>query len=230
MPKDLLQIGKIQKHETRPFVLNHCFSSQTIREIISIQKECFLDKKRCHQKLFKDKAPQGITAHPSPEHHKSLSDIIRPILSDELKVPYEIEFAFHQNKFPYGVHTDSGYDPDEYIYKQGIIPLEISPAKNDVFTIIFEQKVYHSFGISLDQISKIKDQKWYKAAEKDFSSKDIPLDQKYFDYLTPALNFKWRVGDMAIWDRAHLHCSSEFELTGIQEKLGLMWITKIKAP
>jgi len=228
--KDPSQIKLIQKHETKPLVLSQCLPHESIRKIMRIQKECFLDKERCHQKLFKDQIPQGITAHPSPIHHKNLSDIIRPVLKNELTLPYDIDFAFHQNKFPYGVHTDSGYDPNEMIYKQGIIPLEIHPVLNDVYTIIFEQKVYHSYGISLDKIADIRNELWYQLPKNVSSTEHIPLDQKYFEYLSPALSFQWKIGDMAIWDRAHLHCSSEFQLTGIKEKLGLMWITKIKAP
>ena len=230
MPKKLFQIKKIQQHETQPLVLSNCLTPQSIQEILLIQKQCFLDKERCHQKLFKDSIPQGITAHPAPHHHEALSKIVRPVLNKELSLPYEIDFAFHQNKFPYGVHTDSGYEPDELIYKQGIIPLEINPTEHDVYTIIFHQKVYHSYGISLEKISDIQKENWYQPIKNKKQTDHIPLDQKFFQFLSPALNFKWKIGDMAIWDRAHLHCSSEFELTGIQEKLGLMWITKIKAP
>jgi len=231
-------ISEIQRHEAAPQKLENLFSKAELDEIRSIRQEAYQDKSRCSTKLIANSSkPLGHTAHPGPELKKRLENIVRPKLSSHCPEKFEMDFAFHRNLFPYGIHTDSGYDPQEMIYKQGIIPLDVFPNDGEVYTVIFDQKCYHSISyprkletiksLTPEELKQVKDwnsektkNEWYKYWEKN-------EDQfENFNGLSIALPFKWKAGNMALWDRAHLHCSSDFSVHKIEGKSGLMWISR----
>jgi hypothetical protein len=218
-------IRAIQSHEKSPFVICDAVSPKKLQEIEAVFASCKTIDTQRHEKLFTKQGPRGVTVHPDEAHKSRLEETLRPVLDGYLQEPYEIDFAFHQNKFPYGIHTDSGYDPKELIYKQGIIPLEIKPSLAKVYTVIFAEKVYHSTGFPLRDAKDL-----YEAPQ---DSLDRAIDPSMLpaeaSKLQVAEAFEWKIGSMTIWDRAHLHCSSLFKATGIESKTGLMWITRRKS-
>tara|TARA_Y100000590_G_scaffold466313_1_gene641253 strand:+ start:2116 stop:2859 length:744 start_codon:yes stop_codon:yes gene_type:complete len=232
-------IKKIQSWESPPKNLENIFSETDLENLKKIADQCYQTPEWCQEKLIqKTGEPLGKMAHPKNEMKLSVESIVKKALNPWLDGTYEMEFTFHKNYFPYGIHTDSGYDPDEKIYKQGIIPLEVYPKNKPVYTVIFEQKSYHSVGFPRDP--KVIENLTQKEKEVliDFcpgvySPSKMEL-RKYWDEsalnwlngFKIALPFEWKRGSMALWDRAHLHCSSDFEGHGIEGKLGLMWISR----
>ncbi len=229
MHKSKELIAEIQARETSPQAYPRSLQENALVRIEGILETCRTMDSQRHEKLLTKEGPRGITVHPDPKHKSLLEEILRPSLDDHLKEPYSIDFAFHQNKFPYGIHTDSGYDENEQIYKQGIIPLDVSPKEASVYTVIFKEKVYHSTGFPLKDTSVI-----VRGCSVEPLQNMSGHTEKIESYLLPpeasqltvALPFKWKRGSMAIWDRAHLHCSSLFAEAGIESKTGLMWITR----
>ena len=71
---------------------------------------------------------------------------IEPLINSTGRLTLSFDFAFHGNQKPYGIHTDAGYDPQEVIFQQGIIPLSFEPKTSSVYTVILDQKCYHSTG------------------------------------------------------------------------------------
>lgn len=232
-------IKKVQELESPPKVLSGAFNPSELNQIRAIRDEAYTDQERCAEKLLsKTSEPLGKMAHPNETLKQQLENIVRPKLRDDLTEEYEMDFSFHRNLFPYGIHTDSGYDKTEVIYKQGIIPLDVFPSDGEVYTVIFDQKCYHSISYPKD-LKTIKTLKPHELEQiKDWGPENINKDDfsKYwkseedqfdnFKSLSIALPFKWSSGDMAIWDRAHLHCSSDFSVHNIKGKSGLMWISR----
>ncbi len=229
-------IKDVQRFEEAPLTLKGVFTEDELTIIRNVRDEAYTDHERTAEKLLsKESEPLGKMAHPNSELKKILEDLVRPKLKDIATEDYEMEFSFHRNFFPYGIHTDSGYDTEELIYKQGIIPLNVFPENGEVYTVIFDQKCYHSISYpnSLETIKSLKPEELEQI--KDWSKTNTPKEElsKYweseddfqnFNNLSLALPFKWEMGDMAVWDRAHLHCSSDF--SNIQGKSGLMWVSK----
>lgn len=232
-------IKEAQGFESKPEVLKGVFSPKELKKLNEIKTKAYQDQERCAEKLLsKDKEALGKMAHPNASLKEQIENIVRPKLKSILTEDYKMEFSFHRNFFPYGIHTDSGYDQNEKIYKQGIIPLEILPQGGEVYTVIFDQKAYHSISYPKD-IETIKALKPNELNQiKSWSKEPIDKEElsKYwndptntfskFKGLSVALPFKWQMGSMAIWDRAHLHCSSDFSVHGIEGKWGLMWISR----
>lgn len=237
--KSTQSIKEIQSFESKPQSFKKVFTPTELKAINQIKEEAYLDEARCAEKLLsKNKQALGKMAHPNPALKIRIENILRPKLSSILTEDYELDFSFHRNFFPYGIHTDSGYDQDEAIYRQGIIPLEVSPTGGEVYTVIFDQKAYHSISyprdletikaLNTEELNQIKS--WSKAAvDKEVFSRywnDPQEDFQAFEGLSIALPFKWEMGSMAVWDRAHLHCSSDFSVHGVKGKWGLMWISR----
>jgi len=237
--KSIQVIKDIKRFESKPSVLSQIFSSLELDQIRSIRDEAYKDLARCAEKLLsKTSEPLGKMAHPNAELKTKLENIIKPKLKDVFTEECEMEFSFHRNLFPYGIHTDSGYDTAEPIYKQGIIPLDVYPADGDVYTVIFDQKCYHSISYPKDletirslkpeELEQVKDWSEAGSTKEELSKYWEPNKDQFenFKGLSIALPFKWNQGNMAVWDRAHLHCSSDFSISGIEGKSGLMWISR----
>lgn len=231
-------IAKIQKHETQPRCLEGLFTDKELNEIHQAAIETYKHPDRCNEKLIKESGePLGKMGHPKDDEAQFIEGLLRSKLSPFLPHEYGLAFTFHRNYFPYGTHTDSGYDPKEFIYKQGIIPLEVDPVGQLVHTIIFEQKAYHSVSYpgKLETIQSLREEELQviEGFNQDQSISEEELlryfqgskDLERFRGFQIALPFKWVRGNMALWDRAHLHCSSDFDNHGIKGKLGLMWIS-----
>ena len=233
-------IRQIQSHEEPPRALKNLFSEDEIQRLIEIKNQCFLGTSNTSEKLHtKDKGPLGKMAHLTENFHQEVSRLIRSKIEDYVSGEFEMSFTFHRNFFPYGIHTDAGYESGEYLYKQGIIPLEVFPKSQPVYTVIFQQKCYHpiSYPRSLETIQSLKPEELatisglshqYSISQKDLETywQGSPEDHEWLKGFEIALPFQWNIGDMALWDRAHLHCSSDFENHGIEGKVGLMWVSR----
>jgi len=234
-------IKKIKSYESPVVPLINFFVSDEIKQMIHWSEICFANEEGVSTRLQSDKANNNdITGHPSEPLKSEISAFLKnkfsKIINKDNKLNIEFDVAFHANKKPYGIHTDSGYDPNELIYKQGIIPLINKPINKKTHTVILRQKCYHSS--SFPNIKE--DLKAQKHVEHlDFESPMSPEVYKTYWEECPERSlqmqgftidypFEWNINDTVIWDRSHIHCSSDFEATGVNFKLGLMWISRIK--
>lgn len=241
MIKSAELISKIKEFESPIIKLEQFFNDNEINLMLNWYEQCLSKNHEITTRLDDYQAKNNdITAHPAGDLKNEicsfLNEKLQPIINKSSKLNIEIDCAFHANKKPYGIHTDSGYDPNEFIYKQGIIPLVNKPLSKKTHTVILKQKCYHSSSfpnISADKVSqemvegldfnhKINDCT-YKKYWKNTDERKKQMFGFTIDY-----PFEWQVGNTVVWDRSHIHCSSDFEATGVEFKLGLMWISRIK--
>ncbi len=240
MIKSAELIEKIKSYEGPVIKLNDFFSTQEIQTMTQWSEQCFSNKSVTSTRLQDATATDNdLTGHPVGELKKQICDFLNkkfsPLINKNNDLNIEFDVAFHANKKPYGIHTDSGYDSEELIYKQGIIPLINKPDDKKTHTVILKQKCYHSS--SFPNIKEdLKAQKFVELL--DFSTslspetykkywKCCPDREKQMRGFTIEHPFEWKIKDTVIWDRSHIHCSSDFEATGVNFKLGLMWISRI---
>ncbi len=138
---------------------------------------------------------------------------------------------FHESFLPLPIHVDSGFKPEDIIYKQVVTPL--APIGD---TIFFKKRWYGrstTFTIDPEEL-KFKpkadqnDRSNQHLGEKEF---DKETHKKYLSHID--INnlkgmeieyiYEWKVGESLIIDRSHIHCAS----TRIKhKKLGLTTFTK----
>jgi len=241
MIKSLQHIKQIKSYESELLLLRNFFSDQEIKTMINWSEQCFANDSSTSTRLQDNEATNNdLTGHPSGELKLTICNFLKetftPYINKQNHLDIEFDVAFHANKKPYGIHTDSGYDLEEFIYKQGIIPLINKPIDKKTHTVILNQKCYHSS--SFPNIKQdLEAQKYVEGL--DFNHKiepeiynqywkQTPERQQQMQGFSIAHPFEWNIKDTVIWDRAHIHCSSDFEATGVNFKLGLMWISRIK--
>ena len=123
---------------------------------------------------------------------------------------------FQESFMPVTLHVDTGFDFEKIIYKQTLLPLSDSGE-----TIIFKNRFYGcstTFSIDPKELSA----KGYNKRSSEHLGLygDQEFDKKtHINYLAHEdinnlrgleveLIFKWKVGDLLVFDRSHLHCSS----------------------
>ncbi|MEY3435102.1 MAG: hypothetical protein RLZZ195_586, partial [Pseudomonadota bacterium] len=139
---------------------------------------------------------------------------------------------YHESFNPLSLHVDSGFKPEDIIYKQALTPFTSGE------TVVFKTKWYGrstSFTIDSEEL-KFKP----KADQNERSNKHIVVDGKSFDknihkkYLSHInienlrgmeveMIYEWKVGETFIMDRSYIHCSSS---NINKKKLGLTTFTK----
>jgi len=157
-----------------------------------------------------------------------LRSFLRGKLESVLTEPFELEFTFHKNFTPYWLHTDAGYEK-EPIYKQGIIPLVVEPQGSEVYTVIMDQRCTESSGFDGTESNVtgwVESGEPLESIERYWEPTEIRMQAlKKMSIHTP---FLWKVGDTVIWDRSMIHGSSDFSKSGVEYKIGLMWISRFQ--
>lgn len=129
----------------------------------------------------------------------------------------------------FGIHTDTSDGDQDILFKNILIPLQVS---DDSYTAIFKNRWYGpraKFGYTPKNISDTVVINSNEYNKLEFYDKDAVFDSeihkkflKHIDY--PQLNgllldttYKWELGDIVLFDRQQLHCSCYTELpkTGI---------------
>ena len=183
--------------------------------------------------------PENWTVHPEALLQEEMETFfvkkIAPLIphSDQYKLVFQ--FAFHGNFSGYGIHTDAGYDPEEIIYQQGIIPLKINPEGSSVHTVIMNQQCYHSSSFpcvseDLSLQEHVDGLDFENCETKSQFSKyweGSLFRKKQINGFSIQFPFQWKLGDSVIWNRSYIHCSSDFSVSETYYKEGLMWISKL---
>jgi hypothetical protein len=145
---------------------------------------------------------------------------------------------FQESFNPIGLHVDGGFDLKNTIYKQTLLPLS-----NQGETIIFKNRYYGHSTSFTKKVSDLEENSVenFKKGKNIRSSDHLemygsePFDkenyEKYLKHedidnlkgLEIEFIYKWKLGDLFIFDRTHLHCSS-CNITN--KKIGLATFTK----
>ena len=230
-------IDKIKKLESSPQIIKNIFTKEEINKFLKLYQDLPTTVHNKKQNVIKKRWLKNYSEELESFFYKKLENEIGDFKMDNLKDEKneDVYGLFQESYNPIGLHVDAGFNIEEIIFKQTLIPLT---AKGS--TIIFKNKFYGnstSFTIDEDEL-KIKNLKYgqnIRSSEhlKMYEKKPFNKDEheKYLKHekienlagLEIDLVYEWELGSMLIFDRTRLHCSSSI-IDG--KKIGLTTFTK----
>ena len=230
-------IDKIKKLESPPKVIKKLFSRNQIEKFLKLYQELPITVHNKKQNVIKKRWLQNFNEELESLYLDKVKNEIGDFNMDNLKDENnnDILGLFQESYNPIGLHVDAGFNLDEIIFKQTLIPLTSTGS-----TVIFKNKFYgNSTNFTIDEKElEIKDLKYGQNLrssahlemyeKKPFKKEDY---EKYLNHekienlfgLEIDLIYEWEVGSLLIFDRTRLHCSSSL-IEG--KKIGLTTFTK----
>ena len=231
------KISEIKKLESEPKIIKNLFNKEEINEFLNLYKSLPITVHNKKQNVIKKRWLQGFNKKLEKIFYDKLQNEIGNFKMDNLKDENgkDILGLIQESYAPIGLHVDGGFELNNQIYKQSLIPLTSVGS-----TVIFKNRYYEgstSFTQDPDELKK-KNLKYGQNKRSNIHLKlygDKPFDkkihQKYLQHedinnlkgLEVELIYEWEVGSMLIFDRTHLHCSSSV-IEG--KKIGIATFTK----
>ena len=231
------KISEIKKLESKPKIIKNLFNKEEINEFLNLYKSLPITVHNKKQNVIKKRWLQGFNVKLEKIFYDKLQNEIGDFKMDNLKDENgkDILGLIQESYAPIGLHVDGGFELNNQIYKQSLIPLTSVGS-----TVIFKNRYYEgstSFTQDPDELKK-KNLKYGQNKRSNIHLKlygDKPFDkkihQKYLQHedinnlkgLEVELIYEWEVGSMLIFDRTHLHCSSSI-IEG--KKIGIATFTK----
>ena len=231
------EIEKIKKLESPPKIIKNLFNDNEIIKFLDLYKKLPLTVHNKKQNVIKKRGLKNFNQELEDLFYSKVNNEIGDFKMDNLKDEKneDILGLFQESYNPIGLHVDAGFNTNEIIYKQTLIPLT---AKGS--TVIFKNRFYGNstnFTVDAEELKK-KDLKYgqnIRSAEhlelynnKTFNKTDF---EKYLKHekienlsgLEIDIVYEWELGSMLIFDRTRLHCSSSI-IDG--KKIGLTTFTK----
>ena len=228
---------KKKKSESKPKILKNVFNKDEINKFINLYNELPITVHNKKQNVIKKRWLIEHGKELEKIFYNKLKNEIGDFKYDNLKDDKENDILglFQESYNPIGLHIDGGFNFDDLIYKQSLIPL--TPLGS---TVIFKNRFYgQSTNFTTDQGELEKKKLKYGQNKRSnehigmFGKKpfDEQLYKKYLNHekienligLEVELIYEWEVGSMLIFDRSNLHCSSSV-IDG--KKIGLTTFTK----
>ncbi len=230
-------IDKIKKLESSPKVVKNLFSKSEIEKFLKLYNELPTTVHNKKQNVIKKRWLKNFNKEMENIFYQKVLNEIGEFKMDNLKDEknQDILGLFQESYNPIGLHVDAGFNLDEIIFKQTLIPLTSKGS-----TVIFKNKFYgNSTNFTIDENElKVKNLKYgqnFRSSEHLDIYDKKPFDQdQYNKYLKHEnienlsgleidLVYEWEIGSMLIFDRTRLHCSSSL-IEG--KKIGLTTFTK----
>ena len=230
-------IDKIKNLESPPRVIKNLFEKNEIEKFFNLYNELPTTVHNKKQNVIKKRWLKNYSNELEDLFYHKVKNEIGDFKMDNLKDEKneDILGLFQESYNPIGLHVDAGFNLDEIIFKQTLIPLTSKGS-----TVIFKNKFYGNstnFTIDKDEL-KVKDLKYgqnFRSSEHIDMYNKKPFDkenhEKYLKHekienlagLEVDLVYEWELGSMLIFDRTRLHCSSSV-IDG--KKIGLTTFTK----
>ena len=230
-------IDKIKNLESPPQVIKNLFDKNEIEKFFNLYNELPITVHNKKQNVIKKRWLKNYSEELENLFYNKVKNEIGDFKMDNLKDEKneDILGLFQESYNPIGLHVDAGFNLDEIIFKQTLIPLTSKGS-----TVIFKNKFYGNstnFTIDKDEL-KVKDLKYgqnFRSSEHIDMYNKKPFDkenhEKYLKHekienlagLEIDLVYEWELGSMLIFDRTRLHCSSNV-IDG--KKIGLTTFTK----
>ena len=230
-------IDKIKKLEGSPQIIKNLFSKTELANFLELYHNLPTTVHNKKQNVIKKRWLKNYSKKLENIFFDKLKNEIGEFKMDNLKDENgeDILGLFQESYNPIGLHVDAGFNLDEIIFKQTLIPLTSKGS-----TVVFKNKFYgNSTNFTIDENElKIKNLKYgqnQRSSEhlKLFEKKTFNKEdhEKYLKHekienlvgLEVELIYEWEVGSMLIFDRTNLHCSSSV-IDG--KKIGLTTFTK----
>ena len=212
-------IEKIKKFESKPFVVSNFLNKDEIKLFQNLYDELPVEINNERQKIIKKKWDVQFQKELQNNYIKKLKENIADFEMDnpDTKNGSKSLGLFQESYKPVTLHVDTGFDFDKIIYKQTLLPLSDSGE-----TIIFKNRFYGcstTFSIDPKELAA----KGYNKRSSEhlnlYGNNDFDKDifMKYLSHenlknlkgLEVEMIFKWKLGDLLIFDRSNLHCSSQ---------------------
>ena len=230
-------ISEIKKLESPPQVIKNLFDKNEIEKFFNLYNELPTTVHNKKQNVIKKRWLKNYSNELEDLFYNKVKNEIGDFKMDNLKDEKneDILGLFQESYNPIGLHVDAGFNLDEIIFKQTLIPLTSKGS-----TVIFKNKFYGNstnFTIDKDELN-VKDLKYgqnFRSSEHIDMFNKKPFDkknhEKYLKHekienlagLEVDLVYEWELGSMLIFDRTRLHCSSSV-IDG--KKIGLTTFTK----
>jgi hypothetical protein len=228
-------IEEIKKNESDPFVINNFLNSNEIELFKKLYTELPLEVDNKRQKIIKKKWSKNFYLDLQEIFNEKLKSAIGDFKMDNPKTKENFESLglFQESYLPVNLHVDTGYDFEKIIFKQTLLPLSLNGE-----TIVFKNRFYGcatTFSIDPNELNakgynKRSSEHLNIYGKKNFNEE---IHQKYLNHesidnlkgLDVSLIYKWKLGDLLVFDRSNLHCaSSNIKI----KKLGFTTLTKKK--
>ena len=230
-------INEIKELESPPQVIKNLFDKDEIEKFLKLYKELPTTVHNKKQNVIKKRWLKHYSEELENLFYNKVKNEIGDFRMDNLKDEKndDILGLFQESYNPIGLHVDAGFNLDEIIFKQTLVPLTSKGS-----TVIFKNKFYgNSTNFTTDENElKIKDLNYgqnIRSSEHlemyDKRPFDTMAHKKYLNHekienlagLEIDLVYEWELGSMLIFDRTRLHCSSSI-IDG--KKIGLTTFTK----
>ena len=230
-------IEEIKKLEGSPKIIKNLFNKNELERFLKLYQDLPTTVHNKKQNVIKKRWLKNYSSELESLFYNKVKNEIGEFKMDNLKDEDndDILGLFQESYNPIGLHVDAGFNLDEIIFKQTLIPLTSKGS-----TVIFKNKFYgNSTNFTIDENElKITDLKYgqnIRSSEHLNLYKKKPFNkenhQKYLKHekienlegLEIDIVYEWEMGSMLIFDRTRLHCSSSL-IDG--KKIGLTTFTK----
>ena len=231
------EINKIKELESSPKIIKNLFSKDEIDKFLDLYNQLPTTVHNKKQNVIKKRWLKDFNQELENFFYTKIENEIGSFKMDNLKDENnkDVLGLFQESYNPIGLHVDAGFNTEEIIYKQTLIPL--TPKGG---TVIFKNKFYGSstnFTINKEELEtrKLNYGQNKRSSEHLKLFKNKPFKESdYVKYLTHEkienlsgleidTVYEWELGSMLIFDRTRLHCSSSL-IDG--KKIGLTTFTK----
>lgn len=226
-------LEKIKKLETKPRAIKNFLNDEEVKLFKKLYEELPIEINNKRQKIVKKKWAIEFNKELQIKYIQKLKEIIGDYEMDnpETKNGSQSLGLFQESYMPVNLHVDTGFDFEKIIYKQTLLALSKVGE-----TVIFKNRFYGcstTFSIDPKELTakgynKRSSEHLNLYGKNDF---DLEIHRNYLSHedinnlkgLEVELIFKWNEGDLLIFDRSQLHCSSN---NINQKKLGFTSSTK----
>ncbi len=230
-------IKEIKSLESPPQIIKNLFSKKEIEKYLKLYHDLPITVHNKKQNVIKKRWLKDYNLELEDIFYDKVKNEIGDFKMDNLKDEnnQDVLGLFQESYHPIGLHVDAGFNLEEIIFKQTLIPLTSKGS-----TVIFKNRFYGNstnFTIDEDEL-KMKNLKYgqnIRSSEHLNIFEKKPFDEeshkKYLSHekienlsgLEIDLVYEWEIGSMLIFDRTRLHCSSSI-IDG--KKIGLTTFTK----
>ena len=225
-------IERIKREEQKPYVIKDFISKKEVKLFQKLYEDLPLEINNTRQKIIKKKWSINFNFDLQEKYQNKLKHNLKNFIMDNPKTKDGLDSLglFQESFMPVSLHVDTGFDFKKVIFKQTLLPLSEFGE-----TVIFKNRFYGcatTFSINPDELSA----KGYNKRSSEHINLfggmefDKNIHRKYLKHediknlkgLEVDLLYEWKLGDLLVFDRTSLHCSSS-NIKG--KKLGLTTLT-----
>ena len=234
------ELQKIKSFESSPKVIKNFINIKEVKQFLELYEELPIAVNNLKQKVIKKRWLDGFGKELETLFKSKLKSVIGDFRMDNLTTEdgKECFGLFQESRNPLKLHVDAGFNLKDLIYKQTLIPLSEYGE-----TVIFKNRYYGvstNFTKDKNELAENSPENFKKGknsrsnehlkmySDKPFDRSDHEKYLKHEDIdnlkgMEIELVYKWNPGDLLIFDRTSLHCSS-FNIKN--KKIGLTTFTK----